>query len=201
LPLNRPAGIHVEEVIRYLVAGNYGVFRIRDIHKLFAERRPLATTPFASATIQFATILLLMSRDDRVGFDFDESRRVDQFDDFDDRGGGADVFENLAVDAGDGFPLADVDDEHAGTDDVFEPAVEGFDRRADDGQRARGLSGDVGRVGAVGVDADRAGDGDGVAAADGAAVAHERLPFRAAGGTSPAGAIVDGDLDVGHGKG
>ena len=104
----------------------------------------------------------------------------------------------FAVDAGDCFPLADVGDVHPCADDVLELAAEGFDGGLDDGERAGGLGGEVGCVGAVGVDADGAGDGDRVAAADGAAVAHERLPLGAAGSTAPAGAIVDGDVDVGH---
>ena len=41
--------------------------------------------------------------DDGVGFDFDKCFAINEFGDFDDRGGGADVFEHFAVDAGDSF--------------------------------------------------------------------------------------------------
>jgi len=64
------------------------------------------------------------SRDDGVGFDFDEGVVVDQLGDFEERGGWADFFEDFAVDSGDFFPLGDVDDEHAGADDVFDLPAE-----------------------------------------------------------------------------
>ena len=107
--------------------------------------------------------------------------------------------EHAAVDAGDFFPLAHVGDEHPRADDVLHLAAERFDGGLDDGQRAGRLLADRLGVRAIGIDADAAGDGNRVAAADGAAVAHDRLPLRAARSTLPAGTILNGDFDVGHG--
>ena len=56
----------------------------------------------------------------------------------------------------------------------------------------------VGVVRAVGVDADRAGDGDRIAAADRPAVTHDRLPLRAARRTLAARPLGDRDLDIRH---
>src|SRR5206468_1454448 len=117
------------------------------------------------------------SSDKCVGFDLDLRIAIDQARYFDDGRGGPDLGEDFAVDLGDLFPLADVGDVHAGADDVFDAAAQGFDGGADDRQRAAGLLAQRLGVGAVGVDADAAGDGDPVACAYGAAVTHQRFPF------------------------
>src|SRR4051794_30668775 len=133
---------------------------------------------------------------DRVRFDFDLGFAIDQAGDFDDRGGRADFAEYVAVDTGHLFPGVYVSDEHPRADDVLEFAAEGFDGRLDNRERAGGLVANFSGVGAVGVDADAAGDGDRVAAADRAAIAHDRLPLRAAGCTFAAEAVLDGDFDI-----
>src|SRR5439155_19563680 len=95
--------------------------------------------------------------------------------------------------------FAEVGDVPGREDDVFELAAEGLDGGADDGERAARLRGEGRGVRAVGVDSYGSGDGDEVAAANGAGVAHLRLPLGAGAGTSPAGTIADHDLNVvGH---
>src|SRR5690606_3252619 len=102
----------------------------------------------------------------------------------------------FAMDAGDLFPLAHVGYVHSRANHVLQFAAERLDRRLNDGQRPRGLFTHALGVRAVGVDADAAGDGDDVARSNRAAIAHDRLPLRAAGGAAAAGAILDRDLDV-----
>lgn len=135
---------------------------------------------------------------DRVGFDFDEGFAVDEAGDFDDGGGGADFAEDAAVNAGHFFPFAHVDDVHPRANNMLQLAAKGFDGGADDGERAGRLVADAFRVAAIGIDADRAGNGDRVAAADRAAVAHDGFPLRAARSALTAGTILDGDVDIGH---
>src|ERR1051325_7373129 len=93
---------------------------------------------------------------DSVGFDFDEGVGVDELGDFNDGGGGADIFEDFAVDDGDFFPLGNIGDVHAGADDVGDFSAEGFDGALDDVEGSPGLGADVGRVGLVSIDADGA---------------------------------------------
>ena len=118
--------------------------------------------------------------------------------DFDDRCGRANFTEHSAVDAGDLFPLAHIRNVHPRTNHVLEFAAERFDGGLNDGERAGGLFTDRARIRAIGVDADAPGHGDRVAAAHGAAIAHDRLPLRTARSALAADTVLDGDFNVGH---
>src|SRR5438046_1597629 len=111
-----------------------------------------------------------------------------------------DIPEHRPVRRGDLLPTGDVGHEHAGADHVLEPPAERLERRADDLERAAGLLGDRRRVRPVGVDPDRAADGDHVPGAHGARVAEDRLPPGARAGRAAPAPLAHGDADVAHGS-
>src|SRR6185436_2934516 len=72
---------------------------------------------------------------DRVRFDLDEHRRIDQAADLDHASRRADVAEELAVRAADLLPFGDVRDVHARADDVLPRRTGALERRLDVAQR------------------------------------------------------------------
>lgn len=128
-----------------------------------------------------------------MGFDFDLDAPggVEKGGDDDHGGGGTGDGEELAVDAGDLFPVFDAGEVDAGADDVFDGGAGLFESGGDDGKGLVGLGGGVGSVGA-----DRAGSGDVDmgADADGAGEADDGLVGAGAGDVGAGGHV---GLDAG----
>src|SRR5690606_1495 len=125
--------------------------------------------------------------DVRLGLDLDEEVRPDERPDLDERRGGADVPERLAVRPPDGLGVArGVDDVEPRADDVAECGAEGTQRRLDDGQRLLRLAVGVRRDGLpVRPDPRRPRHPHVRADADGPAVADGLLPRRPAADLPP----------------
>src|SRR5438876_978783 len=147
-----------------------------------------------------ASDALRVGKHDRVGLDLDLRVGVDQTRDLDHRRCGANLPEHRAMRRRDLLPPGDVGHEHARADHLLEPPAERLERRPDDLERSPGLLGDGRCVRPVGVDADRAGDGDQVPGAHGARVADDRLPPGARAGTLPAVPLAHRDADVAPGS-
>ena len=117
--------------------------------------------------------------DDRIGLDLDQHVRVDERRDLDHRRRRTDRSEDLAMRSADRFPLGDVGDVHARAHDVADRRAGLVQRAHDVGERLASL-----RVGVANADdlavaprGGRAGDVHGVADANGARVADDRLPW------------------------
>ncbi len=82
-------------------------------------------------------------RDDRIGFDLDEQRGLDQPAHLDHGCGRPDAAEHLAVRLSDLLPPVDVGDVHAGPHDVRQLGAGLLQRGLDSAQRLAGLLADV----------------------------------------------------------
>ena len=114
--------------------------------------------------------------DDRVGLDLDHGVVIDESGNFDQGQRGADLAELLTVKFADFPPFRDIRHENPRADDIGGLAAEGLDRGDDDPERPPGLSLHRRGVAAIRFDADRPGDGDEIASADGARIADRRFP-------------------------
>src|SRR5436190_21145538 len=120
--------------------------------------------------------------DNRLGFDFDEHRGIDQLRDLDHRRRGPYTAERLAVRASDLFPVRrDVHDVHTRSDDVGERGTRLCERRFDVSKRLLRLRIRVTRPDDAAGLVRRCGSGnvDVAADADRARIADNRFPFRA----------------------